>query len=67
MNKTLNGNTAGCGPAHRIAPLAAFKNIATNKLLEYARQEARITQCLNTGDKEYSFKHCSVVFCICYL
>ena len=43
MNKSLNGNTAGCGPAHRIAPLAAFKNIPTNKLVEYARQEARIT------------------------
>ena len=43
VNKALNGNTAGCGPAHRIAPLAAFKNIPTNKLVEYARQEARIT------------------------
>ena len=30
VNKALNGNTAGCGPAHRIAPLAAFKNIPTN-------------------------------------
>ena len=43
VNKALNGKTAGCGPAHRIAPLAAFKNIPTNKLVEYARQEARIT------------------------
>ena len=43
VNKALNGNTAGCGPVHRIAPLAAFKNIPTNKLVEYARQEAKIT------------------------
>ena len=43
VNRALNGNTAGCGPAHRIAPLAAFKNIPTNKLVDYARQEARIT------------------------
>ena len=43
VNKALNGNTAGCGPAHRIAPLAAFKNIPTNKLVDYARQEAKIT------------------------
>ena len=43
VNKALNGNTAGCGPAHRIAPLAAFKNIPTNKLVDYARQEASIT------------------------
>ena len=43
VNKELNGATAGCGPAHRIAPLAAFKKIPTNKLIDYARQEARIT------------------------
>ena len=43
FNKALNGATAGCGPAHRIAPLAAFKNMLTNKLVDYARQEARIT------------------------
>ena len=43
VNKVLNGKTAGCGPLHRIAPLAAFKNIPTNKLLEYAREEALIT------------------------
>ena len=43
VNIALNGKTAGCAPAHRIAPLAAFKNIPTNKLLDYARQEAKIT------------------------
>ena len=43
VNKLLNGLTAGCGPAHRVAPLAAFKNIPTNKLVDYARQEARLT------------------------
>jgi ADP-ribosyl-[dinitrogen reductase] hydrolase len=43
VNKLLHGATAGCGPAHRIAPLAAFKNIPTDKLVGYARQEAIIT------------------------
>ena len=43
VHKELNGMTAGCGPAHRIAPLAVCKNIPTNKLVDYARQEARIT------------------------
>lgn len=43
VNQELKGATAGCGPAHRIAPLAAFKKIPTNKLVDYARQEARIT------------------------
>ena len=39
----LNGVTAGCGPAHRIAPLAGYNNIPTNQLIDFARQEARIT------------------------
>jgi len=43
VHKALNGKTAGCAPAHRIAPLAAFEKIPTNKLLDYARQEAKIT------------------------
>ena len=43
VNKQLNGATAGCGPAHRIAPLASFKNIPTNQLVSLTRQEARIT------------------------
>lgn len=43
VNKELNGFTAGCGPAHRIAPLAAFKTIPTKYLIDFARQEARIT------------------------
>ena len=43
VDKALNGATAGCGPAHRIAPLAAFTNIPKNKLVHFARQEARIT------------------------
>ncbi len=43
VNEELKGATAGCGPAHRIAPLAALKKIPTNKLVDYARQEARIT------------------------
>ena len=43
VHKQLNGMTAGCGPAHRIAPLAGFKDIPTNQLIDLARQEARIT------------------------
>ena len=43
VNETLQGATAGCGPAHRIAPIAAFENIPTNELVYYARKEAQIT------------------------
>ena len=43
VHKALNGKTTGCAPAHRIAPLAAFEKIPTNKLLDYAKQEAKIT------------------------
>lgn len=43
VHKQLNGMTAGCGPAHRIAPLARYKDIPTNQLIDFARQEARIT------------------------
>ena len=43
VNKQLKGATAGCGPAHRIAPLAGFKNIPANQIIDFARQEARIT------------------------
>ena len=28
-HKQFNGNTAGCGPAHRASPLAGFNNIKT--------------------------------------
>ena len=43
VHKELNGMTAGCGPAHRIAPLAGYNNIPTNQLIDFARQEASIT------------------------
>ena len=43
VNETLQGATAGFGPAHRIAPIAAFENIPTNELVYYARKEAQIT------------------------
>ena len=43
VNKQLNGATAGCGPAHRIAPLAGFKKIKTDQLIDLALQEASIT------------------------
>ena len=36
-------NTAGCGPAHRASPLAWFENIKKDKLIEVARDEAKIT------------------------
>jgi ADP-ribosyl-[dinitrogen reductase] hydrolase len=39
----LNGLTAGCGPAQRIAPLAACPTIPTPQLAAAAREEARIT------------------------
>ena len=42
-HKQFDGNTAGCGPAHRASPLAGFDNIKTDKLIELARDEAKIT------------------------
>ena len=43
VNNQLDGATAGCAPAQRIAPLAGFSIIPINHLIDYARQEARIT------------------------
>ena len=43
VNNQLDGATAGCASAHRIAPLAGFSIIPTNHLIDYARQEAKIT------------------------
>ena len=43
VDKQLNGATAGCGPAHRIAPIAGYKNIPTDRLVSIAREEAAIT------------------------
>lgn len=43
VNKLLAGETAGCGPIHRISPLASFMKIPTDKLVSYAKQEALIT------------------------
>lgn len=43
VDKQLNGATAGCGPAHRIAPIACYKNIPTNRLISVAKEEAAIT------------------------
>jgi len=39
----LNGETAGCNPVHRIAPLALFRFVSFNALGSIARKEARIT------------------------
>ena len=43
VHKELNGATAGCGPAHRIAPIASYKKIPTDRLLSIAIEEAAIT------------------------
>ena len=43
VHSSLNGNTAGCGPAHRILPLAGFIDIPKNRLIEIAKEEAKIT------------------------
>ena len=42
-HRLLDGNSAGCGPAHRIAPLAACPTIPTERIPAFARAEARIT------------------------
>lgn len=43
VHEDFNFSTAGCGPAHRAAPLAGSTSIPTNKLILIARQEAKIT------------------------
>ena len=43
VDKQLNGATAGCGPAHRIAPIAGYKKIPTDRLISIAKEEASIT------------------------
>ena len=42
-HKQFDGNTAGCGPAHRVSPLAGFNDIKTEGLIKIARDEAKIT------------------------
>ena len=42
-HQDFDENTAGCGPAHRCMPLAAFIKIPTNELINLARQEAKTT------------------------
>ena len=36
-HKEFDQNTAGCGPAHRCAPLAGFMNIPSTRLISIAR------------------------------
>ncbi|MDC0457457.1 ADP-ribosylglycohydrolase family protein [Alphaproteobacteria bacterium] len=43
VHLSLNGNTAGCGPAHRVLPLAGFLDISEDKLIEITKKEAKIT------------------------
>lgn len=42
-DKMLSGKSAGCNPAHRIAPLAAFSFIETADIPTVARTEALLT------------------------
>jgi len=42
-HEILGGQTAGCSPSQRIAPLAGCPFIPTSKLAKLARKEARIT------------------------
>ena len=42
-HKQFDGNTAGCGPAHRASPFAGFMDIKTDNLIQVARDEAKIT------------------------
>ena len=51
VDQLLGGQTAGCGPAQRIAPLAACVTIPTTKIAALARDEAQIThQHPHAGD-----------------
>jgi ADP-ribosylglycohydrolase len=51
IDQLLDGQTAGCGPAQRVAPLAAYETIPTAKIATFARSEARIThQHPHAGD-----------------
>lgn len=43
VHEEFSFNTAGCGPAHRAIPLAGFFDIPTNKLVQIAKKEAKIT------------------------
>lgn len=43
VNQERRGRTAGCNPAHRIAPLAVSPFVADDQLVEAARAEARLT------------------------
>src|SRR6056297_1319105 len=43
VHDQINGATAGCNPAHRIAPLALFNFASVLDLGKLARTEARIT------------------------
>jgi ADP-ribosyl-[dinitrogen reductase] hydrolase len=43
VDELVGGQTAGCGPAHRSAPLAACPFIPSYQLPDLAREEARIT------------------------
>jgi len=43
VDREMKGMTAGCNPAHRIAPMAAAAFISDDELPELARAEARLT------------------------
>ncbi len=43
VNRELAGKTAGCNPAHRVAPIAMALAIPDERMAETARQEASLT------------------------
>lgn len=43
VDRSLNGKTAGCNPAHRSAALAACASVSDADLAEAAKAEARLT------------------------
>ncbi len=45
VDKNHQGLTAGCNPAHRIAPLSLVSSISMEQLPKLAMQEARISHC----------------------
>ncbi len=43
VNFARGGMTAGCNPAHRIAPLAILPGVDVQELVQFAKQEAALT------------------------
>jgi ADP-ribosyl-[dinitrogen reductase] hydrolase len=43
VHLSFNGKTAGCGPAHRILPIAGFLKFTNEELINISFDEAKIT------------------------